>query len=247
MQLASKKYRDMYGLYVIEGNNLINEAAKMQIDLESVFIRKDYEISDDFKWRDAYILSGQLFDKIAGTVTSQGIIAIVKKPVYSAAEFFKIIGDGNIVVLDRLQDPGNIGTIIRTADAAGYKGVMILKGTGDVYSPKVVRAAAGSLFRLPLLFIDTTAAAIKAINGVGKKITASCPEGDVCYHEADLSKNVALLIGNEGSGISLEFAESECLKIRIPMTTAVDSLNAAVAAGILMYENVRKEEKCIVG
>ena len=241
MQLESKKYRDKYGLYLIEGDNLIDEAIKRGAELKSIFIREDYCGRRDLTHEELYVLKGKLFANVAQTETSQGVVAVVKKTEYSENEFFNLCGEGNLVVFDRLQDPGNIGTIIRTAEAAGYKGAIFIKGTGDVFSPKAVRAAAGSLFKMPVLFMETPEGAVKAINNGGKTIAAACRDADVRYYDVDLSKNIALIIGNEGGGICEEFLAAASLKVMIPMEDGVDSLNAAVAAGILMYERKRKD------
>lgn len=239
-QLAAKKYRDKYGLYLIEGDNLISEAIKCNIEITAAFVREDYARISECAVPEPYILSKNLYDHIAQTETSQGIIAIVKKRNYTESEFFNHCKSGNILVLDRLQDPGNIGTMVRTADAAGYKGVIVIKGTGDFFSPKVVRAAAGSLFRLPVLFIDTAAEALAVIKYQGKKIVSTCFEAGADYFNVDLKSDVALLIGNEGGGLSREWIEGADIKVKIPMEPDVDSLNAAIAAGILMYESKRQ-------
>jgi len=244
MQLASKKYRDKYGLYLIEGDNLIAEAMKLETGIEAVFIRDDYDKMIGPKSPEPFVLSKKLFDGIALTETSQGIVAIVRKREFSEEEFFETCGKGNVVVLDRLQDPGNIGTVIRTAEAAGYKGVIAMKGTGDIYSPKTVRAAAGAIFRMPVLLIDDPGRALKTLKEAGKKTVSACMEAEVCCYDANLTGSVALLIGSEGAGLCGEFIEGADLAVRIPMDASADSLNASVAAGILMYESRRKDERC---
>lgn len=238
-QLKSRKYRERYGLYLIEGKNLLEEAVKEKASIEAVLIRHGYEgIPPDLEDR-TYCLEEKLFDKLAETDTSQGVMAIVKKPQFSAADFVEKTAEENFVILDRLQDPGNIGTIIRTADAAGYSLVVALKGTADIFSPKVVRAAAGSLFRVPVVFIDDNRELLSFIRAAGGKLIATCFETDRCYYDVDLTRGIGLIIGNEGNGISKELMEMADLKIRIPMSGTVESLNASVAAAILMYEKVR--------
>ncbi|MCL1809265.1 MAG: RNA methyltransferase [Clostridiales bacterium] len=239
MQLALRKYRDKYGLYLVEGRNLFDEAARSGAETAAVFLRSDCPAPSFLDVPETYVLGKKLFDGIAQTETSQGIVAIVKKKHYSEREFFSLCGDKNVLVLDRLQDPGNIGTMIRTAEAAGYGGAVIMKETGDIYSPKAARAAAGSLFRLPVLFADTPLEALGVLKAHGKRAVATCSDAEACYYGADLGSGVALLIGNEGSGLCREFAEGADMKVKIPMAQGVDSLNAAVAAGILMYESRR--------
>lgn len=242
-ELTVKKYRDRLGKYIIEGENLIEEAVKSGETMEYIIIREDYEgkaLEFADAAQEAVLMDRQLFEKIAQTETSQGVIAIVEKKMYTPDEFYSMAGDGNIVFLDRLQDPGNIGTVIRTAEAAGYKGIVSLKGTGDIYSPKTVRAATGSVFRMPVLHEADLSEAAGHIRNCGKNIVATCMDGEKEYFDVDMKKNIVLVIGNEGNGISDELKELADIKIRIPMQGLVESLNASVAAGILMYESMRK-------
>lgn len=239
-QLAARKYRDRLGLYLIEGENLLEEAVREGAAVETVLMRKGYGGLPPGLEEKTFAVEEGLFRKLARTDTSQGILAIVKKPEVSQSALTEKGAAGNFVVLDRLQDPGNIGTIIRTADAAGYGLVAVMKGTADVYAPKVVRAAAGSLFRVPVVFINDYDELVSFVKAAGGKLTATCFDTDRYYYEEDLTENVALIIGNEGNGISTELMERADMKIKIPMAGAIESLNAAVAASILMYETVRQ-------
>jgi TrmH family RNA methyltransferase len=239
-QLAARKYRDRLGLYLIEGENLLEEAVREGAAVDTVLMRKGYSGRMQPGLEDkTFVLDEKLFDRLAQTDTSQGILAIVKKPGVSQADFIEKGAVGNFVVLDRLQDPGNIGTIIRTADAAGYSLIVAMKGTADVFSPKVVRAAAGSLFRVPVVFIDDYDELVAFVKAAGGKLVATCFDTDRYYYDVDLTKNTALIIGNEGNGIAPELIERADVKIKIPMAGSIESLNAAVAAAILMYEGVR--------
>ena len=267
-QLLQKKYRDQRGEYLIEGENLIVEAIKTGQELRTILVRAnrqdDYaELIDDacglavddrtaVVRTNAFSIAENLFDKLSQTETSQGIIASVRKQDFDKEDFLEckcgdsdassesgIDRDGNFLVLDRLQDPGNIGTIIRTADAAGYRLVIAMKGTADIYSPKTVRAATGSLFRMPVVFMDSSTELVEFTRAAGKKLVATCFDTDSYYFDEDLTEDIALVIGNEGNGISNEIIESSDLRIKIPMHGNIESLNASVAAGILMYETVR--------
>ena len=239
-QLSQKKYRDRIGLYLIEGENLLEEAVKNGAEIRTVLARPDYG-GRFFGTEDkAFFLDDNLFRQLAQTETSQGIIAIVAKPEISPARFLDEDG-GNFVVLDRLQDPGNIGTILRTADAAGYSLAIVMKGTADVFSPKAVRAATGSLFRMPVVFMDSVDELMEFTRAAGKKLVATCFDTDRYYYDENLKENIALIIGNEGNGISRELIEGSDLKIKIPMHGNIESLNASVAAGILIYEAVRPQ------
>lgn len=244
-KLQTKKYRDKTGLYLIEGENLLNEAiSEGNAVIETVVCRRDCassmeNITEKTGCR-MFVADGALFKDLTQTENSQGVVAAVKKPEFSTEEMIENgIDGGNFVILDRLQDPGNIGTIIRTADAAGYDLVIAMKGTADIFSPKTVRAAAGSLFRVPVVFVDTEEELMRFIKAAGKKLAAASPVGSRYYYEEDLSRNVALIVGNEGNGVSETLMKKAELKIKIPMRGTIESLNASVAASIIMYEAVR--------
>jgi TrmH family RNA methyltransferase len=251
-QLASKKYRDQLGLYLIEGPNLLKEALENQAEIQLVLLCDAKEGTLRHEWMlrhepmlpegKTYHMEEKLFEKLAQTETSQGVLAVVQKPDMTRPEILdRMFSPGaNLVVLDRLQDPGNIGTIIRTADGAGYQGVVVIKGTGDVYSPKVIRAAAGSVFRMPVLFLESPAQAMNILKEHGKRIVTTSLDAEVRYFDIELKENIGLIIGNEGNGVCLELKDGSDVKIKIPMTGKIESLNAAVAAGIVMYEAMRK-------
>lgn len=239
-QLTHKKYRDKLGLYLIEGENLLEEAVKNGAGIKTVLMCRDYRGSLFGTEDKSFCLSDKLFEQLAQTETTQGIMAVVEKPELSPDRFLDR-GGGNFIVLDRLQDPGNIGTILRTADAAGYELAIVMKGTADVFSPKAVRAATGSLFRMPVVFMDSVDELMEFTRAAGKKLVATCFDTDRYYYDENLKGNIALIIGNEGSGISRELIECSDLKIKIPMHGNIESLNASVAAGILMYEAVRPQ------
>ena len=150
------------------------------------------------------------------------------------------LNGGNYIVLDRLQDPGNIGTILRTADAAGFELAVLVKGTADPYSPKVVRSAAGSLFRVPICFVDGPDELIGLVHENGKRLIATALEAEKAYYDCDLKEDAAIVIGNEGNGIDRELLKRADEIITIPMAGNTESLNAAVSAGILMYERIRR-------
>ncbi|MHC1722900.1 MAG: TrmH family RNA methyltransferase [Aminipila sp.] len=255
LQLENKKYRDKLGKYIIEGPNLIEEALKNSVMPDFVIINEaniqtpeiislchKYTNETGKSEQDRILVfEEKLFQKLTQTENSQGILGIVDKFTFTEEKFFDCPkeGSGNILVLDRLQDPGNVGTIIRTADAAGYNGIMVLKGTVDIFSPKVVRACTGSLFRIPILFVDSPNHALDILKKHGKYVISTGFETEKYYYEVDLKKNIGLVIGNEGNGIGQEFKEQSDEIIKIPMAGSIESLNASVAAAILMYEAMR--------
>lgn len=251
-RLAVKKYRDEQSRYIAEGPNIIREAIDQGITLRALFFLDSRTMTDSrlpelrqLKNKaseskiQTYLLSAEAFSKIAQTDTSQGVLAIVDKRKYTEEEFFSE-KDGNILVLDRVQDPGNIGTLLRTAEAAGLSGAMLLKGCGDVYSPKTVRAAAGTLFRLPLFFAANPEEAIAVLRRYQKRLYAASANAGNFYFNCHLSKNAAIVIGNEGNGVANEFLENADFLISIPMEGHTESLNAALAGGIIMYETLRQ-------
>jgi TrmH family RNA methyltransferase len=253
-KLKLKKYRDIEGRYLVEGLNLVQEAVHNGAVIETVFCRSSSmeEEKEDLglllnELSDLEIplirLADHLFDRMADTESPQGILSIVRQTRWEKEEFFthKEGQTGtNFLVLDRIQDPGNAGTMIRTADAAGYGGVVSIKGTVDLYGPKTVRAAAGSLFRMPLFFFNTAEEAIDTLKNYGKRVLVTTPYADHSCFEVTMDKDIALVIGNEGAGVSEPFRNGADETIGIPMDSSVDSLNAAVAAGIFMFESQRQ-------
>lgn len=238
LRLSQRKYRDKEGRYLIEGFNLIGEAPCRELDY--IVIRESQALEAPDFGR-VYLMEDDLFGKIAQTQTSQGILAVMNKHAFSIEEIAEAVADGgNVLVLDRLQDPGNIGTMIRTAEGAGYKAVFALKGTADVYSPKTIRAAAGSVFRIPIIHVEDNRELAALTGKLNKRLTVTSLQTDKFYYDVDLSEDIALVIGNEGNGVSEELLDMADIKVKIPMEGSLESLNASVAAGILMYETQRK-------
>ena len=234
LKLLHKKYRDREGRYLIEGVKPLADALDSETEIETVFVREGTEagaVSGDEQ--NVCLLAGDLFDRLSGTETSQGVIAVAKKKTGAVPE-------GRFLVLDRLQYPGNIGTIIRTAEAAGFGAVIAVKGTGDIYSPKVVRAAAGSLFRMAVAEGLETGEVKDLCRDRGLKLAVTALEGAADCYSADLTE-AAIVIGNEGQGVSEEFLSAADIKVKIPMQGEIESLNAAVAAAVLMYESTRQQ------
>jgi TrmH family RNA methyltransferase len=255
MKLKQRKGREREGLYLIEGLNLCREAFAAAVTIEILLIREsEYCAAENEEFRDlleqsakkgvkAVSVEDGVFDKLMDTETPQGIAALVQYRNWDPDSFFeadKLGGQGNILVLDRIQDPGNAGTLLRTAEAAGCQGILALRGTVDLYSPKVVRAAAGSLFRLPLLFTADAKETVELLHSRGKRVIVATPYCDSFHFQTRLDRDAAFVIGNEAGGVSTDFLEMSDSRVKIPMCHPVESLNAAVAAGILMYESLRQ-------
>lgn len=231
-----KKYRDRYGEFMVEGRKLVEEAV---LQKRTEIIIADEERADEFfgYGENIVFFSKGLFDDIAGTENSQGITAVVRK---DDGRTVSVDPDDCILVLDMLQDPGNTGTVIRTAEAAGYRCILAVKGTADIYAPKVIRAAAGSILRMPVIHMDSEEEAAEYLCGLGKKIVCTAADAKTAYYDTELSRGIALVIGNEGHGVSQKMQDLSHLKVRIPMMGQTESLNAAVAAGILMYQKINR-------
>lgn len=239
-KLTQKKYRDREGVFIAEGPNVVGEALSSEgIEVLRVFAREGsgYERFAG----DVTVLAADLFDRVSDTMTSQGILAVIRKPGHDVIKASSACG---IIVLDRLQDPGNIGTIIRTAEGAGISEIVVIKGTCDPYSPKVVRACAGSILRMPIAFCDSAEEFIDIAKDAGYRLAVTDVENGVPYYDAGLSGQetpVALVIGNEGNGVSDTFRGAADILVNIPMHGKLESLNASVAAALLMYEMNRPE------
>lgn len=261
-QLDQKKFRDQLGSFLIEGQTLISEALDHGALIKSiVYCEALWPSTDGLPAKDnqpslnrlelllnrleksdvpIFKVDQKLFNQLTDTITPQGILGVVCKKEMVAENFFAENKEGNIMVLDRLQDPGNLGSILRTADAAGFQGIILLKGSSDIYSAKVVRATAGSIFRVPVLFTDTAEETIALLRANNKTIFCTGPKADQVYFDAKLAKNAAIVIGNEAKGISDSFMRNCDSQISIPMSGTIESMNAAACAAILMYEAVRQ-------
>ncbi len=195
------------------------------------------EVSD----KDIYTVTDQVMKSVSDTVTPQGIMAVVQKPKWSYDDMAGSDGAALIVVLERLQDPGNMGTIIRTSEGAGVTGILVTSDSVDVFSPKVVRSTMGSLYRVPIIITDDIKKDIDYFKtSKDVKFFATHPAGRADYASCDYTASSAFMIGNEGAGLSKELSNLADVKITIPMRGRLESLNAAMACGILLYEGDRQ-------
>jgi RNA methyltransferase, TrmH family len=248
--LKSRKYREEKGLFFAEGSRIVEEAVKENNDVIYTIISEDYISENESSFlldklekstSRNYVVPSGLFKELSDTETPQGILAVIALKKYSFND--KAINNGLFLILDMIRDPGNMGTIIRTADAAGLTGVVITGGCVDAYNPKVVRSTMGSIFHIPLYYFDTGIDAIRFLKAKGIKIYASHLKGACSIYEADLTCPAAIIIGSEADGISEDTALQADMLVRIPMNGKAESLNASVAAGIIMYEAVRQRQK----
>jgi TrmH family RNA methyltransferase len=191
-------------------------------------------------------------ESLADTVSPQGVLGVVRRlpfqPGYSPGSSaedsanFSVPNPPLVLILDRIQDPGNLGTLLRTAEAAGVTAVWLLKGTADLFSPKVLRATMGSIFRVPIV-TNVEAGAVQELRSQGVGLLAAAVEAAALpYYEADLSKPLALVLGNEANGLAdwLKMASDQL--VTIPLAGAAESLNAAVAGAVILFE-VRRQRQ----
>lgn len=187
-----------------------------------------------------FIVSEEVMQKASDTQTPQGILAVVRQPEWILDD---MISDSPLLlILEDIQDPGNLGTMFRTAEAAGATGIIMSRGTVDVFNPKTVRATMSSIFRVPFLVTDDLQQELQLIRRkTGARIYAAMPAtGSICYDKADYREPSAFLIGNEGNGLKPSTAAEADQRITIPMDGEIESLNAAMSAGILLYEAARQ-------
>ena len=241
IQLKEKsKVRKTTGTFTVEGKKMFVEIPAedlVSVYVSETFLKENGELVKEKKYQ---IVSDQVFKKISDTVTPQGIVAVVKQKSYSIDYIIEKRNKEKscIVVLDRLQDPGNMGTIVRTGEAAGISGIIMSKDSADIYNPKVIRSTMGSIFRVPFAIVDDLTAAVDTLKDNGITTYAAHLKGEL-YNSGSLTKDCALLIGNEARGLSEEISAKADKLIKIPMHGKVESLNAAVAivstlAGISM-------------
>lgn len=234
--LGIKKYRDKLKEYIIEGEKLVKEAIFKNI-VKDIIIERGRDIRLPRCEVNPVFMEGKLFRRLTHTETTQGVIAIVKSQNFTRDEFFGKVGkDGNILIIDRVQDPGNVGTMIRTAKAGGYKGVIIIRGSADIYSPKVIRAASNAVLDFPIFFAENEDEVIEFIKDSKRILIGTDVKSSNFYYQVDTGKeSIGLIIGNEGRGVSTSLLEKSDFRVKIPMALESESLNASVAAGILIY------------
>ena len=241
LQLQKKsKVRREQGVFVVEGVKMFREAPAdwiVKTYVSQEFLKKEEAVV--LKGREYEIVEDRVFRTMSDTMTPQGILAIVRQPV-STLE--KLLGDPApfFMVLENIQDPGNLGTILRTAEGAGVTGIFMSRDTVDIFNPKTIRSTMGSVYRVPFLYVEDICETVRELKGKGIRTYAAHLKGTGSYDEQDYTKGTAFLIGNEGNGLTDELADLSDTYIRIPMYGKVESLNAAIASAVLMYEAQRQ-------
>lgn len=233
--LKSSKFRREEGAFIVEGPRMVSETPTEF--LHTIYLSETG--SKNFDYPSAEIISDKVFKNLSDTVNPQGVLAIVKQPKYKLADILQK-SNGLLIFLEGLQDPGNLGTIMRTAEAAGCTGIVADKNTVDLFNPKVVRSTMGAAFRMPFIAVESFEEAVMLGKQAGIKFYAAHLSGEKSCYECDFKAPTAFLIGNEGNGLTDEAAGLADEKIIIPMDGQAESLNAAMATGILIYEAKRQ-------
>lgn len=240
----SARERKKKKLFVVEGIKMVREAARYG-RLQNVYFSENFWEKNKQEWQEMLcnisyeVVSDGVFRRVADTVTPQGVLGMVEMPVYDREEILQ--GDRHsYILLDDVRDPGNLGTIMRTAEGAGMSGVIMSKGSVDLFNTKVVRATMGAIFRVPYYYEENLPALIERMKACNISVYGTMMQGSVVYDEPDYTAGTGIVIGNEANGISEEVKKVLTSGIRIPMKGKLESLNASVAAAVLMYEVARQ-------
>lgn len=246
-KLKEKKYRDENNQFIVEGIKLVAEAIEEQADIDCVVVCEDcineglidkkllYEIA---KFKCIYVTE-KIFNTLTDVTSPQGILAVINRKDNNANIDYN---QDFIVVLDGIQDPGNLGTILRTVDAAGLNQIVLSKETADTFNPKVVRSTMGGIFRVNIIKPDNLVETLKNLKKRGFEVVVTSLDTDNSVYDINYNKKV-IVIGNEANGVSKKIQDLADKKVKIPMLGKTESLNAGVAAGIMIYEYVRDKVK----
>lgn len=236
--LLTKKGRDESGQYMVEGIKSVKEALNSQRNIEAVIIKEGLACDIGQVTCPMYVMPQMLTDRLSDTKSPQGIYAVINK----LNKDIQLKKDGAYVYCDRVSDPGNLGTIIRTADSAGFEGVLLSPDCVEVHNPKTVRSCMGSFFRMEVIE-NVDPGFLRAYSETDGKIYGGILSGDTKdYRSVDYKGSVMIVVGNEATGIS-EPVQKICTPVKIPIYGGAESLNVAVAASILMYEAANSRHK----
>lgn len=228
-RLKKKKYREEAQQFLVEGHHLVEEAIRSNWTISTIILQEGIEASLDLSQYHVITVSDHVMQHLADTKTPQGIIAIVQMQDTKLQQLDRLL------LLDSIQDPGNVGTIIRTADAAGFSGVILGNQTVDLHNDKLIRASQGSTFHIPIVQADL-AKLVESLQHTGVTIWASTLEEARPVNELQIPEKLALIVGNEGSGVSPELLAKVNQRVHIPIYGQAESLNVSVASGIMLYQ-----------
>ncbi|MBM7562284.1 TrmH family RNA methyltransferase [Fusibacter tunisiensis] len=252
--LHQKKHRERESKFIVEGIKTLELAIKAGITCYGVYLTEKgleslrSQLPELFeKVNRVHLISEAVLKEVTSTETPQGVIGVLEMPLKMKQEqlFDRIQIEtrmGSILMLDRIQDPGNMGTIIRTAEAAGIQDIVLVKGCVDIFNDKVMRSTMGSIFNVSFYEVEDPVAFVTALSEFGYLIVASALENAVAYSRNSVfSKRNCLIIGNEGNGISDMLLQASDIRVKIPIRGVAESLNAGVAAGILIYKMLESD------
>ena len=258
-RLKEKKYRDEYGEFIVEGLKLINEAIQENADIRQIVVCDGCDnsemIESHLKYEmarlDFIYVPQNIFKMISDVENPQGVLAVIgkikndnnqeKDEIEEAEHTSNInLNEDIILALDDIQDPGNLGTILRTADSVGLKQILVSKGTADAYNPKVVRSTMGAIFRVNVIECENLKETLKELQSKDYKVMTTSLKAKKSIYEVDYKKKI-IVIGNEANGVSKEILNLADEKVIIPMLGKTESLNASVATGVILYEYVRQK------
>lgn len=250
-KLYRSRKRRQEGVFILEGKRLIEAALAGGADFKQVFLTPAFFKSAENKKLIALLekeaeiifLTEELLQKTASTVNPQGVLALVKEAVFKGKDFYQ--GKNKILLLDRIQDPGNMGTMIRTAAAAGFDGIIALKGSVDIYNQKVIRSTMGGIFSIPIRQKVDQQKFLAEINqqAAAYELTAADLKAAEYHYQHQYPKKLILMVGNEANGLEPELLNQAEARIKIPLAGDVESLNAAVAASVITFEILSQELK----
>lgn len=239
--VQKSKLRKEEKVFIVEGVKMFMEAPRewiKEVYVSESFLHK-YNHEEDLEKVGYEVLSDEVFSKVSDTKTPQGILSVLKQPEYTMEDILKK-EKPLIVILEDIQDPGNLGTILRAGEGAGIDGLIMTNNTADIFNPKVIRATMGSIYRVPFVYTSNILETISSLKDKKINCYAAHLRDSVCYDEPDYKEGTAFLIGNEGNGLKKETADLATSYIKIPMEGQVESLNAAIATTILMYEAAKQ-------
>jgi RNA methyltransferase, TrmH family len=249
-KLHSTKERHKQQLFLLEGTHLLEEACAVNYPLVTLCCTPEWQIAHPLLWEEACsqcdrseIVSSEVLQAIATTVQPDGVVAVAKRGDSQT----QIPFTGLVLALETIQDPGNLGTIIRTAAAAGASGMWLSSDSVDLDNPKVLRASAGQWFRLAMAVSEDFKATVQHCQQSGMQIVATLPSATLTYWEVDWRKPSLILLGNEGAGLSSDLTTLADKQVKIPLSPGVESLNVAIAAALMLYEAQRQKSQPLLG
>lgn len=243
LQLQKKaRQRKKDKVFIVEGMKMFQELPKerlLQTFVSESFLRSHESLLQGISYE---IVKDAVFADLSDTKTPQGILAIARQYEYKMEDLWQK-KEPLLLVLDTIQDPGNLGTMFRAGEAAGISGVLMNQETVDIYNPKVIRSTMGSLYRVPFYYSNQLSEDIKKVKAQGIRLYAAHLKGSLSYDRSDYKGGAGFMIGNESRGLCKELGDMADSYIKIPMCGQVESLNAAIAASVLLFEAARQRRK----